>query len=171
MKTLIIFAHTDFDNSYFNKSLLDSIKDVSNVDIKHLSRGIIDNIDEKYVENEISFLSKYEKVIFQFPLFWYTFPFQFKVYLDDVLTQIIKKNNILKDKTFQIITTCGGTKDKYEVKVGSERELDKLLYPTNKIMQYVGMKILPPYGIYNCNPNNQNSSQWRGEVEKYKKLF
>lgn len=58
-------------------------------------------------------LKNADKIIFQFPLFWFSTPALLKEWQDRVLTAILYGENkeLLKDKKFQIVTTLGGAQD------------------------------------------------------------
>lgn len=72
MKTLIIFAHTFWEDSKANRALLESIKDLKKVQIHNISEIYKDGkID---VNKELSLLKEADKIIFQFPLFWFSTP-------------------------------------------------------------------------------------------------
>ncbi|HEE9583969.1 TPA: NAD(P)H-dependent oxidoreductase, partial [Campylobacter coli] len=98
MKTLIIFAHTFWEDSKVNKALFESIKNLKQVQIHNLSEiykeGKID------VSKEMDLLKNADKIIFQFPLFWFSTPALLKEWQDRVLTAILYGENkeLLKDK-------------------------------------------------------------------------
>ena len=67
MQTLLVFAHTFWENSKANRTLLDSATNLDNVKIHNLSTAYPNgNID---VEFEMKLLQQSGKIIFQFPLF------------------------------------------------------------------------------------------------------
>lgn len=72
MQTLLLFSHTFWDNSKVNKALLESAKSLPNLTIHNLNtaypNGAID------VAKEVELLEKAQKIIFQFPLFWFSTP-------------------------------------------------------------------------------------------------
>lgn len=170
MQTLVVFSHTNFSQSIFNKLLLDSIKNIKNVTIKNLdAEGV--NYSPEYLSKEVKFLKQFEKIIFQFPLFWFSVPHILKQYIDIILTPMLSQENILAGKEFQIITTCGGSREKYEAINNNEKELDRVLYPLNKSMEYIKMKVLQAYGIYDCHLGYELTDKWQQEIQNYKKLF
>ena len=72
MQTLLIFAHTFWEDSKVNKALLEAAKSLDNLTIHNLSTTYKDN--NINVESEITLLQKADKIIFQFPLFWFSTP-------------------------------------------------------------------------------------------------
>ncbi|EOH3839264.1 TPA: NAD(P)H-dependent oxidoreductase [Campylobacter jejuni] len=107
MKTLIVFAHTFWKDSKVNRTLLESIKDIDDLKIHNLSTSYNDGkID---VDKELALLKEADKIIFQFPLFWFSTPSLLKEWQDRVLSAILySKKGLLKGKFFQVITTLGG---------------------------------------------------------------
>ncbi|WP_240692751.1 MULTISPECIES: NAD(P)H-dependent oxidoreductase [Campylobacter] len=107
MKTLIVFAHTFWKDSKVNRTLLESIKDIDSLKIHNLSTSYNDGkID---VDKELALLKEADKIIFQFPLFWFSTPSLLKEWQDRVLSAILySKKGLLKGKFFQVITTLGG---------------------------------------------------------------
>lgn len=87
MKTLIVFAHTFWKDSKVNRALLESIKDKNNLKIHNLSTSYNDGkID---VDKELALLKEADKIIFQFPLFWFSTPSLLKEWQDRVLSAIL----------------------------------------------------------------------------------
>ena len=108
MKTLILFAHTFWENSKVNKALLQSVQGAPNLTIENLTlscpNGAID------VEAQKALLKNADSIIFQFPLFWFSTPSLLKEWQDRVLTGILygSEPKLLEGKNFGIITTAGG---------------------------------------------------------------
>ncbi|WP_231622585.1 NAD(P)H-dependent oxidoreductase [Helicobacter heilmannii] len=81
MATLVVLAHPDLQASRVNKALKESIE----------HKGVVSQLYQKYpdfkidVAAEQQLLTQAERVVFQFPIFWYSYPPLFKKYLDDVL--------------------------------------------------------------------------------------
>ena len=70
MKTLILFAHTFWENSKVNKALLESLKDSNHIKIHNLTTTYPDGkID---AEAEKALLKEADTIIFQFPLFLFS---------------------------------------------------------------------------------------------------
>ena len=72
-KTLIIVAHPNIAESKVNKALLDSIKNEPNITVHDLyaTYKTVEAID---VAKEQALLVEHERIIFQFPLYWYSSP-------------------------------------------------------------------------------------------------
>lgn len=149
MHTLIIFSHTFWADSKVNKALLQQASTLQNVVIHNLSTTYENaKID---IESELKLLEKADKIIFQFPLFWFSTPSIMKEWQDRVLSKILYGANakMLQGKKFQIITTLGGNKESYDGHHGYS--LESLLSPITSSFAYMGCEVLESYGIFSAN--------------------
>ncbi|MDL0080787.1 NAD(P)H-dependent oxidoreductase [Helicobacter zhangjianzhongii] len=148
MQTLLLFSHTFWDNSKVNKALLESAKSLPNLTIHNLNvaypNGTIN------VAKEVELLEKAQKIIFQFPLFWFSTPALMKEWQDRVLTHILYGENpkLLHGKSFQVITTLGGSKDSYDGHHGYS--LETILTPLTSTFSYCGCEVLESYAIFSA---------------------
>lgn len=72
MKILVILAHPDLSTSRLNRRLHDAIKDIDHITVNNIYQSYPDwQID---VQREQDLLSQHDRVIFQFPLYWYSTP-------------------------------------------------------------------------------------------------
>lgn len=158
MKALIVFAHTFWSDSRVNKALLELAKTLSNVTINNLSTTYLDGKINS--EAEIALLKGSDKIIFQFPLFWFSTPSILKEWEDRVLTPILYGDNpqLLKNKIFQIITTLGGSKSSYDGHHGFG--LKELLSPINHSFAYLGCKVEEPFAIYSASVSNLPTDEY-----------
>lgn len=84
MKTLVIISHPDIMESGSQQYLLSSIPNDTNITVRHLESLYPDfKID---VPKEQALLKEHDRIIFQFPLYWYSSPALLKKWQDDVLT-------------------------------------------------------------------------------------
>ncbi|TLD82710.1 flavodoxin family protein [Helicobacter sp. MIT 11-5569] len=152
MQTLLIFAHTFWEDSKVNKALLESAKSLNNLTIHNLSTTYKDyKID---VESEIALLQKADRIIFQFPLFWFSTPSLLKEWEDRVLSAIFHSDNpkLLEGKTFSIITTALGEESSYDGSDGYG--INALLSPINNAFFYLGAKVEEAFCIFSANVDN-----------------
>lgn len=158
MKTLIVFAHTFWKDSKVNRALLESIKDKNNLKIHNLSTSYNDGkID---IDKELILLKETDKIIFQFPLFWFSTPSLLKEWQDRVLSAILYgEKELLKGKFFQVITTLGGAEQSYDGHHGAT--LEELLKPIYYSFEYLGCKSIKPYAIFNANINTLDLNTYK----------
>ena len=72
-KTLIILAHPNMADSRLNKALIEAIKDEPHITIHDIYAHYktAENID---VKKEQELLISHERIVFQFPLYWFSTP-------------------------------------------------------------------------------------------------
>lgn len=152
MKTLILFAHTFWENSKVNKALLESLKDSNHIKIHNLTTTYPDGkID---AEAEKALLKEADTIIFQFPLFWFSTPSLLKEWQDRVMTGILYGNEpkLLNGKKFGIITTLGGAESSYDGHHGAT--IKEILLPIYHSFKYLGLQEKEPFCIFSANAAN-----------------
>lgn len=149
MQTLILFAHTFWEDSKVNKALLESLKDCNNIKIHNLTTTYPNgNIN---VDSEVALLKAADTIVLQFPLFWFSTPSLLKEWQDRVLTSILYGNDpkMLNDKSFGLITTAGGAESSYDGHHGAT--IKEILLPIYHSFKYLGVKEKEPFAIFSAN--------------------
>ncbi|MCT6817117.1 MAG: NAD(P)H-dependent oxidoreductase, partial [Lysinibacillus fusiformis] len=70
MKTLVLVSHPEYDNSMTEAFLKQCQSDIENVDWV-----VLDNIQTDFTfdkEQEQQRLAQYDRILFQFPMYWYS---------------------------------------------------------------------------------------------------
>jgi glutathione-regulated potassium-efflux system ancillary protein KefG len=146
-KILVIVAHPNFDKSRVNASLISRLKGRKDITVH--------NLYSKYenfqinTEKEITLLKKYDKIVIQFPMMWYSAPPLLKLWIDQVLTKIAHSENFLKDRKIMLVVTCGGKYIKYVKSNDNKYSINELLSPLEETFKYLGMKQIKPFYIFN----------------------
>ena len=148
-KTLILLAHPNLADSRLNKTLIESIKDLPEVKIHNLYATYANTpID---VAKEQDLLLSCERIIFQFPLYWYSTPSLLKEWQDKVLEYGFAYGSTgdkLKNKTFQIALTIGAPKDAYQPEGLMQASIDELLKPLQTMALMTQMHYAKPFSVY-----------------------
>ena len=114
MKTLIIYAHPrDTENSVSYKLVQDILKHNTDIEYKEINKD--GSVDDMNYEREQ--LTKYNRIIFAFPFWWYNLPWNLKRYIDDVMEYGYAYGNggdKLKHIEFGYITVSGGPSKSYQ---------------------------------------------------------
>lgn len=138
MKTLIILAHPNIQQSVVNKSWIEALqKTLPEVKVHDIYSQYPDwNID---IEAEQTLLSAYDRIIFQYPIYWYSVPPLLKKWLDDVLAYgwaYGSTGGKLKDKEFGLAVSTGGAKEAYTPEAyGTINEFLKPMLASIKFIQ------------------------------------
>lgn len=152
MKTLVIIAHPKYDNSMTQAFLKSCQKDIDSVDLLVLDCEY-PNYDFD-VKKEQKRLIKYERIIFQFPLYWYSAPSILKKYQDDVLTRNFTYKDeygCLDGKELGIVTTLGEPIHHYHDGGDEAFTIDEIMKPYHALAHKAGMKFLPIFSISQFN--------------------
>ncbi len=162
-KTLVIMAHSNPNDSKINKRIKETLKDQEHIIYKDI-KSLYENFDFD-VAKEQGDLVNVDKVIFQFPLYWFTAPSILKQWTDEVFTYgfafTYDKNGTwktlkLQDKQFQMIVTIGASEEEYEqmgVKV-------KECLTSYSVTAYsLGMKELDPFLLYGVDSIKYSDTQ------------
>lgn len=150
MKTLIILAHPDIKKSKINKALCESIQNMSNITLHNLYATYPDaKID---ASKEIGLLKSHDKIIFQFPLYWFSSPSILKEWQDVVFSSILysQEPKLLLGKAFQIVTSVGSPKEKYTADGRNQKNIEEIFTPITLSAIYMGMKPQEAFCVYNA---------------------
>jgi glutathione-regulated potassium-efflux system ancillary protein KefG len=149
VKTLIIISHPEIEESSSQQYLLHSIPDDHSITIHHLesvySQTPID------VSAEQKLLASHDRIIFQFPLYWYSSPAMLKEWQDEVLTDDFahgKKGNQLKNKEFALILLVGAARTDYQAGGKELFSIDELTKPFQAMANKTGMTFLKTFAIH-----------------------
>ncbi|MBW1605193.1 NAD(P)H-dependent oxidoreductase [Lactobacillus sp. Sy-1] len=152
MKTLIIISHPELKDSGTQSFLRAATKPLPNVEWHPL-----DLVYPNYqidVAAEQHRLKQVERIIFQFPLYWYSSPALLKKWEDDVLTRNFTyhdQDGMLAGKQLGIVTTLGTAAKNY-VAGGSEHfTISELMKPFQALAEQAGMRFLPPFVVDQFN--------------------
>ncbi len=135
-------------NSTWKKQLEDSGKVATSRDLYGEYPDF--NID---VEKEQRLLLEHERIVFQFPLYWYSVPPLLKKWLDDVLTYNFaygSKGDKLKDKDMQLLVSAGG-REKHYSGFDIFASIPELLRPFQLTANLVQMNYLVPEWMFRAD--------------------
>lgn len=112
-KTIVIVAHPHIEKSVVNRYWVDAL--IGKVSFRFLADATpLDSpID---IANEQEILEQYDRIIFQFPLYWYGAPALLKRWLDEVMTfgwAYGPGGDKLEGKELGIAVSCGGAEDQF----------------------------------------------------------
>lgn len=144
IKTLVIVSHPEIANSQTQEFLLQGAQQMQ-VDWHHL-----DAITEFDAVAEQRLLMEADRIILQFPLYWYAAPASLKQWEDSVLTRNFIYGDAhppLQDKELGIVVTTGRPLKDFQHGATEDITLDEALAPYRAIGRLAHMKILPLFPI------------------------
>lgn len=164
MKTLVIVSHPDISDSSSQKYLKDSFPQSGALTYHHLETiypdGKIDTKQEQHL------LKEHDRIILQFPFYWYSSPAMLKQWLDDVLTEGFAygpRGTALKGKELGLVLIIGTAEKEYQVGGREGFTISALTTPYQAMAKKLQMTFLKPFLIYQF--------QYMNEQEKMRLLI
>ena len=168
-KTLLILSHPNLGNSKFNKALLDGVKDLNNLTIRHLEDLYGSDIKAFDVKKEQKLLLEHDRVVFQFPWYWYSSPAMIKAYQDEVLTYGFAYGSAgdkLLGKEFKIVTTVGAPEFTYQEGGWNKKSMNELLSPFQSMANLTGMTYTKSFRVHGVA--SMSDEELEEKVKEYK---
>ncbi len=138
-KIVMILAHTNLEMSIANKVIAEEVNKQDGVEVRDIAKLYPDfNIN---VEAEQKVLLNADRIIFQYPIYWYNMPPILKQWFDQVLTYGFAYGEgtyNLEDKEMMVSVTTGGSEEGY---AGGILE-SKILFPLEATASFCKMKYL-----------------------------
>ncbi|CAI6084938.1 NAD(P)H-dependent oxidoreductase [Cohnella sp. JJ-181] len=152
MRILVIAAHPRPYESRANQALFLELTRQTDIDYYNLYEEYADwNID---ADKERQRLLRYDRIVLQFPLYWYSCPPLMKKWFDDVLTlgwALDPSGDRLLGKEFIVATTAGGTENSYRAGGSNRFTISELLRPIEQTLIKCRGTYLPAFVSFNAN--------------------
>ena len=146
-KTLIIMSHPDVAQSSSQQFLLAAIKGEERIQIRHLESILAEQENNHFDKRiERACLQEADRIIFQFPFYWYQCPSVMKQWMDEVLTLNLSQKG--KKKELGIVVTVGAKKDRYAAGGSVGFGIEELLRPYQALANQLGWNYQTPFIIY-----------------------
>ncbi|GIO32119.1 MULTISPECIES: NAD(P)H-dependent oxidoreductase [Paenibacillus] len=163
MNTMIIAAHPDLAASKTNQALIQAVKGEQGIIVRDLYREYPDwNIDST---REQRLLTEHDRIVLQFPFYWYSSPPLLKKWFDDVMTPgwaYGPGGEHLKGKEFIVATTVGGTEKAYQAGGDNWYTISEFLKPIQRTITKCSGTFLPPFVVYDANQADPQRLQQEG---------
>lgn len=152
MKILHLLFHPNINNSRVNKAWFQQISESGKVSkSRNLSAEYSDY--QFNIEKEQADLVEHERIVLQYPFYWYNVPALLKKWLEDVLTfgfAYGSGDTKLKGKELQLIISIGGPQESYGPGGYNSFTIGELLKPMQQTATLCGMKFLPPMYMHSA---------------------
>ena len=147
MKILILTAHPNLENSQINKVWFDALSSAPDVTTRNLSEigGSTMTFD---VEKEQAALLSHDRIIFQFPFYWYSAPPVLKAWMDQVMSYGFAygpDGDKLSGREFLLLISTGGPADSYHAGGYNNFSMDEFLKPFQQTALLAHMRYLRPF--------------------------
>lgn len=152
MGILVLVFHPDITYSRINKYLAKSIESNKDITVRYLYDEYPDEKINFKLEQEI--LETYNRIILQFPFYWYSGPSLLKKWQDEVLTYgwaFGSKGNKLHGKELFLCVTVGVDESSYTLTGSYKYSVEELLRPFEVTARVIGTNYLNPFILYGVN--------------------
>ena len=153
MRTLIILAHPDINNSTINRRWKQELE-------KYPEEFIIHELYNEYpdwnieVEKEQQLLESSEHIIIQFPVYWYSYPPLLKKWMDDVFAYgwaYGKNGNKLVGKKFGLAMSIGDKEENYAPSGSVGFSVDEIIIPFKASTAHIGAIALSYFSLFRAS--------------------
>lgn len=146
MKTLVIVAHPNLARSRVNKRWVQELRQNSDVTIRILAETIADGHFDVASEQEV--LAAHDRIIWQFPFYWYNCPPILKTWIDNVLEHgwaYGPGGTALEGKELGLAISTWSRPQDYTSEGKYHRTMEELTSPFEAIAIRVGMEYKPGF--------------------------
>ncbi|MDB5452638.1 MAG: oxidoreductase [Caulobacteraceae bacterium] len=154
--TLVIFAHPVLERARVGPGLLAAAQGAPHVEIRDLYELYPDfTVD---VEAEQEALLRHERIVLQFPFFWYAAPALLKEWLDLVLTHGFAYGEAglaLKGKVLACAISTGGGRAAYQTQGHNRFTIDEFLRPFDQTAHLCNMRWANPFVVHGAAVLNE----------------
>ncbi|WP_057461414.1 NAD(P)H-dependent oxidoreductase [Pseudovibrio sp. POLY-S9] len=150
MKTLVLTAHPDLSKSRINRSWFEAFAATDDITVLDLARVGGPTLSFN-VEEQQHLLLSHDRIVFQFPFYWYSAPPALKAWQDQVLTfgfAYGPGGTKLAGRDLLLAISTGGPEDSYHAGGYNNFSMDELLKPFQQTALLTGMVYLRPFVLH-----------------------
>ena len=149
MKILVIVAHPNIEKSRVNKRWVEELKKYPEITVHELYKEYPnEKID---VEREQALLLEHDRIVLQFPFYWYSSPSLLKKWQDEVLTYgwaYGSKGDKLHGKELMLAISTGGPAAAYRAGGYNQFSMSELTKPFQATSNLIGTRFLPSFVLH-----------------------
>jgi putative NADPH-quinone reductase len=156
-KTLILLFHRDLSASKANAALAAAATKLPDVEIVDMQSVYPDGVDMfRDGEREAARLLSADRIVFQFPIQWYSTPALLKAWQDAVLTRMFyvayeQEGRLLEGKPLMIAATAGNVPEAYRAGGRNMFPMIELLAPLRATAHRCGLTWADPFIVYRAD--------------------
>lgn len=152
MKTLVIVAHPNLTSSTTESFLKAASYLEEDVTWHELTAPF-------NIEAEQSLLKSADRIILQFPMYWYSAPAILKKWLDEVWNSQLTSSHRLKGRELGIVTTVAHPATAFQPGASQQYTISEILRPYQALAHAVEMKYLPAFPIFQFEQQSDEEHQ------------
>ncbi|PFO06610.1 general stress protein [Bacillus sp. AFS076308] len=149
MKTLVLVFHPDINNSRINRRLAEEMEKQANVTVHRVYEAYPNEQIDVAAEQRL--LEEHDRIVLQFPFYWYSAPPLLKKWEDEVLTfgwAYGSNGDKLHNKELLIAVSTAGTEEYYTPTGRHKYTVTELLRPLQATSNLIGTRYLTPFIVY-----------------------
>ena len=148
MKTLVIVSHPNLNSSRINKAWVEELQKHDNI-IMHQLYNVYPN-EEIDVAHEQKLLEAYDRIIFQYPLYWYSTPPLLKKWFDVVLQDgwaYGPGGDQMKGKEIGVAISTYGSAESYQRGGANRFTIEEIVRPIEALCHFISASYLSPFAL------------------------
>lgn len=148
MKTLVIVTHPNLEASRINKAWVEELKQHPDITVHQLYETYPDEVID--VEREQKLIEAHDRIVFQYPFYWYSSPPLLKKWFDHVLQYgwaYGPGGDKLQGKEIGAAISTYGTAQAYQPDGSNKFTLEQLLTPIAALSNYVSASYVGHYAL------------------------
>ena len=157
MNILVLTAHPDLSTSTANKKWFEALSEVDGIITRDLTAVGGDEMRfNPAVEQAL--LEQVDRVVLQFPFYWYSSPPILKAWIDQVFLSGFAYGpggNKLHGKELMLVVSTGGPVDSYQAGALNSFTMAEFLTPFQQTALMVGMTYLQPFVLHSAMSRDQ----------------
>lgn len=176
MKTLIVVIHPNINESKINKRWVSEVeKNPASYTVHNLYQTYQDGVID--VASEQKLIEQHDKIILQFPLYWFNSPPLLKQWLDEVFTYGwaygSTSGHKLRGRKFALAVSAGIKEEDFSQDGRYQHSLKEILLPFEMTAKYVEADYQPFYAFYGAEykvSDQQLESSAKGYIDYLQSL-
>lgn len=159
MNILVLTAHPDLSTSTANRKWFEALSDVEGVITRDLTA--VGGPEMRFNPSvEQALLEQADRVVLQFPFYWYSSPPVLKAWIDQVLLfgfAYGPDGNNLLGKELVLAISTGGPAESFQPGAFNSFTMSEFLTPFQQTALMTGMTYLPPFVLHSAMSRDQTN--------------
>ncbi|MCH4886899.1 NAD(P)H-dependent oxidoreductase [Acidaminobacter sp. JC074] len=151
MKIMVVTAHPNYAESRVNRRWIEELEKEGSITVNNLNVKYPDEVIDKEAEQEL--LLSHDRIVFQYPWYWYNMPPLLRKWQDTVLEYGFAfgpGGTKLSGKDYVVATSIGGPEVSYQAGGYNTFTVSEFLKPMQQTANLAGMNFLPAFKIHSA---------------------
>ncbi|WP_037027434.1 NAD(P)H-dependent oxidoreductase [Psychromonas aquimarina] len=152
MNILVLTAHPDLSSSTANRKWFEALSDVEGIVTRDLTA--VGGAEMRFNPSvEQALLEQADRIVMQFPFYWYSSPPVLKAWIDQVLLSGFAYGHggdKLQGKELLLAVSTGGPAESFQAGAFNRFTMNEFLTPFEQTSLMVGMNYLPPFVLHSA---------------------